>query len=133
MNQLLLSPNQLHHFLRTSLTAYSSGVMGRKTQPKGGTTVLSPKKKNAKWTPEDDELLLNELSAAKKAGGMVENGFKKKTFNAIAPKLESIRASGGPKTSSTCQTRAKIVCDGCSPHIAPMTPKCLAQNMVCCY
>lgn len=67
------------------------------------------KKKNAKWTPGDDEQMLNELLAAKKAGEMTENGFKKKTYAAVAKKLEVIHLVGGPKTWTSCKTRAKMV------------------------
>lgn len=67
------------------------------------------KKKNAKWTPDDDKHMLNELLVAKKAGEMTENGFKKKIYAAVAKKRKVTCLVGGPKTWSSCKTRAKMV------------------------
>lgn len=61
-------------------------------------------RKNAKWTDDDDDVLLTELLSVKVSSGMVEGGFKKSAFGPIASKVEAMRKKGGVKTASACQT-----------------------------
>jgi hypothetical protein len=69
----------------------------------------SDEKKNVKWMPDNDKMLLDQLLAVKESGGMVKNGFQKKAYVAVAKKMDKIHTAGAPKTEPSCQTRAKMV------------------------
>ena len=77
--------------------------------PRPATDSDGNKSVPASWDDSADSIMLELLLEHKVAAGEADNGFKAKTWNAVAEALKDHRNGGGVKKASACKSRYQRV------------------------
>jgi hypothetical protein len=92
------------------------------------TTLERPgRRKNAKWSREDDAVFIDLLTTHQSKGNQSDNGWKKIVWTACeeALRVGEKQSGGGPKTASGCKDHWLSVClslgDSCMSNIPQFT------------